>query len=240
MKRRLFAAAVVAISLAAASESDATTVLYSTTFSGYAPGGGGADTATQIGTGDLIGYLGTVPGWTASGTNALYAVQTSTNVWAPMLYESDGQTNAADASKLTLSTGIAANNSGSNYNVLVSISPTAYNSASNVTKAGDGVTIQVVDAGHNVIRSVTYNPGAWSGSQNFQTFDLGYVGTGTGNVTYVIQSAAANYEFGGAVSSFTVSTPEPAAWSLMILGFGLVGGALRRKRAMARFALAAA
>jgi hypothetical protein len=33
--------------------------------------------------------------------------------------------------------------------------------------------------------------------------------------------------------TFTASVPEPATWALMIGGFGLAGGALRRRRAMA-------
>ena len=41
----------------------------------------------------------------------------------------------------------------------------------------------------------------------------------------------ANATQGGAV-------PEPATWAMMIVGFGLVGGAMRRQRIRARFAIA--
>jgi hypothetical protein len=36
-------------------------------------------------------------------------------------------------------------------------------------------------------------------------------------------------DFAPDASSFTASVPEPAAWALMIAGFGLVGAALRRR-----------
>lgn len=40
----------------------------------------------------------------------------------------------------------------------------------------------------------------------------------------------------GRIDSFTLAVPEPATWALMIVGFGLVGGALRRRERGAVFA----
>lgn len=45
--------------------------------------------------------------------------------------------------------------------------------------------------------------------------------------------SAVNGSFAFRVDSVASSTPEPATWALMIGGFGLVGGALRRGRAVA-------
>jgi hypothetical protein len=38
------------------------------------------------------------------------------------------------------------------------------------------------------------------------------------------------------VSALTSAVPEPASWAMMIAGFGVVGGALRRRRVSVRFA----
>jgi hypothetical protein len=45
----------------------------------------------------------------------------------------------------------------------------------------------------------------------------------TGTVTY------ANFSVAGLVSG-SAAVPEPASWALMIGGFGIAGGALRRRR----------
>ena len=42
---------------------------------------------------------------------------------------------------------------------------------------------------------------------------------------------AASYS--GNLNLSTVAVPEPATWGMMILGFGLAGGALRRSRTLA-------
>jgi hypothetical protein len=45
-----------------------------------------------------------------------------------------------------------------------------------------------------------------------------------------------SFNYGGPLPSYTVSSyavPEPATWAMMIAGFGLMGGALRRRRAQA-------
>ncbi len=53
---------------------------------------------------------------------------------------------------------------------------------------------------------------------------VGYVDHSIGTLT--VQSSQLQLNGGGAV-------PEPAAWMLMILGFGSIGAALRRRRAVA-------
>jgi hypothetical protein len=79
------------------------------------------------------------------------------------------------------------------------------------------------------VNNVYYGTQLYSGSETAPTFLAGtYTLTryGTGEIgTLVISDVS-----GGAV-------PEPASWALMLGGFGLVGGAMRRRQRMAvRFA----
>jgi len=56
--------------------------------------------------------------------------------------------------------------------------------------------------------------------------------------SYVLHINGYSYgrsQYGG--NTTTTLVPEPASWSMMVAGFGLIGGALRsRKRAACRFA----
>lgn len=65
------------------------------------------------------------------------------------------------------------------------------------------------------------------GSPIYNTFDFSYAGLTTMNGdAFSIGSLTIDYERGVAPSP----TPEPAAWALMILGFGACGVGLRRSR----------
>lgn len=67
----------------------------------------------------------------------------------------------------------------------------------------------------------------------------------TGRVTYDFGSGPllSNISFGSSQRTFELdgivaAAPEPATWLMMILGFGLVGGALRRRRGVGSLAAA--
>lgn len=64
----------------------------------------------------------------------------------------------------------------------------------------------------------------------FGTFTGSFVGTGSDTLTF---TSLTNQNNGGVVlDAISVSAaPEPAAWLMMIAGFGIVGASLRRKRA---------
>lgn len=85
--------------------------------------------------------------------------------------------------------------------------------------------------------SFTYNGGAIVNDPSFDSGNRTSAET-NGVVTYVVTSGplltgatftsrANSFEF----DNLAVGVPEPAAWGMMILGFGLVGGAMRRRPA---------
>lgn len=82
-------------------------------------------------------------------------------------------------------------------------------------------------------------------STNYGGFNVGFVGQGTGPVLYTGSTADPVFNLGtfqlqpfgfGVKGGYTVTiaavaaaVPEPATWAMMILGFGLVGYAVRRR-----------
>ena len=66
----------------------------------------------------------------------------------------------------------------------------------------------------------------------FQTFTSTYQVLTGGPVTLAFAQNAGGDQFRGSIIDSIVVTavPEPATWALMILGFGIVGSALRRRR----------
>ena len=58
-------------------------------------------------------------------------------------------------------------------------------------------------------------------------------GGGTGLTAYFRKADDSNTALGGNFLSTTAGVPEPAAWGLMIGGFGVVGAASRRRRSVA-------
>ena len=72
-----------------------------------------------------------------------------------------------------------------------------------------------------------------------ETFDFTATGAST-TLTFAADPATAGQFFGPALDNISIgAVPEPTAWALLILGFGVVGGALRRngpRRVALRFA----
>ncbi len=84
---------------------------------------------------------------------------------------------------------------------------------------------QAFDANDNLVASVTEHMVGVSNQLNQLT--------GTG-IVRVVFSDAGGPGYGPAITNLTFTAvagvPEPAAWALMILGFGVIGGAMRRSR----------
>lgn len=87
--------------------------------------------------------------------------------------------------------------------------------------------------------SVTYTGGAIVNDPSLDNPGNRTIAETNGVVTYTVTSGAllSGATFTSAGNSFefdnlSAAVPEPAAWGMMILGFGLIGGALRRRSAV--------
>ena len=133
--------------------------------------------------------------------------------------------------------------------------------ATNTYSATGGFTF---DAGTNLISNVTYSPvQTGSGPTGPFNFTVGtadsltqvtFSGDGFGdfNTYFFAQSLAlggtsaitggsflgTNISAGGSVTAATAAVPEPATWAMMLIGFGGVGVAMRRKRNLIRAQIA--
>ncbi len=74
-----------------------------------------------------------------------------------------------------------------------------------------------------------WSPGVGSGNPEFRSITNKLLTAGTYTLS-VRGTSQPNGSYSGALSLGAV--PEPATWAFMILGFGLVGGALRRRKAV--------
>lgn len=128
----------------------------------------------------------------------------------------------------TLSGGFEASNLGATFSETFTFSlPTA-------GTTGVSLTSIAVDSITNVdFTSATLN-GISLALSPTGVFETGGISLATlaGNQTLVINgTSGGNGSFGGNVSFAPAGgvVPEPATWALMILGFGLVGGMMRRR-----------
>lgn len=69
--------------------------------------------------------------------------------------------------------------------------------------------------------------------------DIGYVVNGEQRIlTQCQEVSVCEFFLPAIITEVTAAVPEPASWAMMICGFGLVGGALRRRTTRSRVALA--
>jgi hypothetical protein len=69
-------------------------------------------------------------------------------------------------------------------------------------------------------------------AQPFEQFFGFFTGSGSDTITFIARNDPGYLGLDN-VSVTAVSVPEPATWATMILGLGLAGGALRRRKAIA-------
>ncbi len=90
------------------------------------------------------------------------------------------------------------------------------------------VTLQAGSSyGFSVVNNYTSSPFLWAGSASGSGTHINYVWG-----RHIVEPAPGNLAF--ALTSTGGDVPEPAAWSLLILGFAAVGGALRGRRSRPR------
>lgn len=196
-------------------------VIFSENFNGLT---GGTVNANQYLTGRPIQFGAALPGWDKAGGNAIHAVNRGGGDLAVMIFSG-----GLDPNIITLSTGIAANAPGMTYAVSFDLAAAAYSDGSQLTHAGDMLRFDVINGANTVLATYEVAPGTDLFSFNAGSFD--YTGDGSGVVRYVITTANSNtVRFAGAVDNFTVSAiPEPAT-TAVIVGLGVLGWTMQRRR----------
>ena len=144
----------------------------------------------------------------------------------------DGQASTAYlyASDVTLHPGAGAQAAGVIFNAPTTGTYTVAGTLRAVdAAAGNGVLYQV-----GTLPIGFLAPGA--------SFDFDYsVGLSAGDQLYFFVGNAGSYSFdttGLRLAISTADVPEPATWAMMIGGFGLAGGSLRRRRTVAALRIA--
>lgn len=158
--------------------------------------------------------------------------------------EADGWTAGGPNNPIELQNNVAGAPAPNGGNVFVELDSSRNSSMSRVIGAG---TYQLsflysarpgVAAGSNGIEvfldGVLLDPpgttdAAGGGTTNWVNVTSGYF-TVDQDTTLTFAAAGTSESLGGYVDNITLSAvPEPASWAMMISGFGLVGGAMRRR-----------
>ena len=96
--------------------------------------------------------------------------------------------------------------------------------------------------------TTTFDRSSGTGAVVRGNFGLNGLSDSENSTTYIIRTNATNFALNGFatvnnstsfnVQSFapTAAVPEPAMWGMMIMGFGLIGATLRRRKATVSFA----
>ena len=198
---------------------------------------GGSVNNTQSGTGYHFDGPVTFADWVDTGFNAAHVVDLShpadTN-YAAMIFAGRTGQPASEANVLTQAAGIAANDSGTNYDISFLIGPTVGGGAGSATIAADGLVIDVLRGDDSVLATYTSQPGAWGGgpAHPMSPDSFSYIGDGTGDVRIRIRSLLTNVQrHSGAIDDLVVSsTPIPEPSSAALLGLGGIALLLRRRK----------
>jgi len=181
----------------------------------------------QYETGLQLTWGGNVPGWTDDNPSHTADLDPDPEVTdiAMMFW--------TDYNRMTLDTGILANDLGTIYEVSFDAGPTVYAAGVQATGPDSGLVIDILNASDEIIESFTHLPGAWAGSQELGPASFTYTGDGDGPMRIRIQSNNYPEQFGGAIDNLSVTVvPEPSSFvlaCLTLIGLGLLGW--RRKRA---------
>jgi hypothetical protein len=182
---------------------------------------------TQGDTGLEVAHSGTVASWTNSGAGTMHAVdltnlggESNPSDWAIMFWQDN---------VITQTVGIAANKSGTSYEVNFDYGTAVYAQThmSQRTLAGDELLVVVLRGDNSVLASGTFAPGEWvdgtTGNWNLQAGlqgTLPYAGDGTGDVRLRIGPAPGTLNqgrFAGEIDNLSVS--EVSAGAISITSF---------------------
>ena len=216
--RTAAASALAAFAIAAAPSAGASELLVNGGFENL-----GA--AVAEGWGGFTYYAGGpvgLPGWTVDAGSV--DVTTNASSWSPAYEGQNGlDINGWDAGQISQSFAT----------VLGQLYTVSFAYSRNAASAPDPASA-MVSAGGASVNVFAANDGSFGGANNFLWKTGGFTFVGTGN-TETIVLAATNPGNGGVFfDKVSVSAaPEPAAWALMIGGFGMAGATLRRRRTIA-------
>jgi len=200
--------------------------------------GGTISPGGQFDTGKQVQAGASLAGWNATGLGTIHAVTYASGDSAAMIFSGNGGTTTVNTIKSAAS--YAANHSGTTYTVAYDFSAAVYQDGNQATDSDDGLRFMVLLGSNNstVIRDVTQVVGGWTGNMSFTKGTFSYVGTGAGDVQFLITSADTNTDgFAGAVDNFSVTTasavPEPSTYAAIFGVLALGAAAFRRRQTRA-------
>jgi autotransporter-associated beta strand protein len=196
--------------------------IFTENFNSYTSSGIGSGSNTQAGTGLTYAYGGSLAGWEKSGADTLYAVDmNSAGNWAVMFGENH---------VITQSTGIAANTTGTTYQVKFQIGTAVNLNAGLATAANDGLRVEVLRADGSTLAFGLLPPGAWSIPDNANLSaglqrSLTYTGDGTGPVKLRIGADGGNGagRFEASIDNVSVSELATSNYSTWANSNGIPG-----------------
>ncbi|MBU0801782.1 MAG: choice-of-anchor C family protein [Alphaproteobacteria bacterium] len=167
---------------------------------------------TPVGGGDTV----SITGWEVTGNSVDYIG----SYWA--------------AQDLSRSIDLNGNGQGGIRQTFDTVANTVYNVSFWLAGNPDGAPVtKSVTVGATGATTSNYSfdfTGFNKANMGWTNYQYSFVATGASTtLSFASQDATS---FGAALDnvSVTAAVPEPATWAMMILGFGLVGGAMRRRR----------
>ena len=157
---------------------------------------GGVADALQWQSGMRLSHGGEVSGWRHEGFHAVHAAERHGGGSAAILLWED--------ERLTLLTGIAANDAGVGYRLSCDVAPAVYATPAQATADGDGVVVEILRGDGTALASTTLLPGPWQGRLLFARRWLDWTGDGSGPVRIALRAARREGRFAGAIDELLI------------------------------------
>jgi hypothetical protein len=183
----------------------------------------------------LIGLLGAAALTAATSANAGVTVDPGTTVLtSPPIVSSGGQafdfgyTDSSSGSPFTEILNFT-NSLAGNYSITLSTTSTTTSNDIDFFASLACATCGIFLSGGSIAGSLALTPDIDNNDINEDySLNTGSLGAGSYTLTFIGNGSGS---FGGNVSFSAV--PEPATWGMMLLGFGAIGFAMRRRRSSA-------